>query len=59
MGGKESIECMYNNSVQLRYVTSKMLTAFITDCELILEILEHAVLFSLYSYESSIQVLSP
>ena len=47
-------------SVQLRHVTSKNLIAIFTlDCELIVQVLEYAVLPSLYSYERSIQAISP
>ena len=47
----------YDNSVQLKHVTSEIFTVFSLDCELILEVLEHAVLSSWCSHESSIQVL--
>ena len=46
-------------SVQLRHVTGEIFTVFSLVCELILQVLEHTVLSSRYSYESSIQVLSP
>ena len=36
----------YDNSVQLKHVTSEIFTVFSLDCELILEVLEHAVLSS-------------
>ena len=45
--------------MQLRHVTSEIFTVYSLDCELILEVLEHVVLSSWYSCESSIQVLSP
>ena len=47
------MKLLYDNSVQLRHVTSEIFTVFSLDCELILEVLEHAVLSSWHSHASA------